>query len=87
MEKFLADKQNEHSARWFRQYKKYAEDDLFFPVQFQALAKLAYAKLDLIRQMCDKAIDPRRQSGLWPRQLRCSIGFGRSTAWTAAFIN
>ena len=50
MTRFLDQKLNEQSIRWFRQYKKYAEDDVFFPVQFQPLAKLAYAKLDLIRQ-------------------------------------
>jgi hypothetical protein len=50
MTRFLDQKLSEQSPRWFRQYKKHAEDDAFFPVRFQPLAKLAYAKLDLIRQ-------------------------------------
>ena len=50
MSRFLCEKEKELSKRWFRLYKKYAEDDVFFPVQFQALAKLNYPKLDLIRQ-------------------------------------
>lgn len=50
MSKFLAQKWETQRFRWARQYKKYAEDDAFFPVQLQALSKLTYAKLDLIRQ-------------------------------------
>ena len=60
MSKFLDEKEKELSKRWFKMYKKYAEDNVLFPVQFQALAKLNYAKLDLIRQEARKNYRPSR---------------------------
>jgi len=49
MAKFLVEKQKDLRPNWYRQYRKLAEDDVFFPVQYQALSKLVYPKLDLIR--------------------------------------
>lgn len=60
MSAFLREKQKELSARWLKMYKKYAEDDVLFPVQFQPLAKLNYAKLDLIRQEARRIYRPSR---------------------------
>jgi integrase len=60
MEKFLLQKQEAQRIGWFRQYKKFAQDDAFFPVQYQALAKLTYGKLDLIRQEVRENYPPSR---------------------------
>ncbi len=49
MTKFLEEKQTTLRLSWYKQYRQIAEDDAFFPVQYQALSKLVYPKLDLIR--------------------------------------
>jgi hypothetical protein len=60
MSKFLQEKQKRLRLRWYVQYKRLAEDDVFFPVQYQALSKLIYPKLDLIRIDVRKDYAPSR---------------------------
>jgi integrase len=50
MDEFLVTKAEELSPNWYRQFKQFARDDVFFPLEERALAKLEFAHLDAIRQ-------------------------------------
>ncbi|HXZ16620.1 MAG TPA: tyrosine-type recombinase/integrase, partial [Roseiarcus sp.] len=50
MGEFLVTKAEELSPNWFRQFRRFALDDVFFPLEARALAKLEFAHLDAIRQ-------------------------------------
>jgi integrase len=50
MDAFLVHKLPSLSARWRKQVKKFARDNVFFPAEFRPLSKLDYAQLDLIRK-------------------------------------
>jgi hypothetical protein len=60
MSKFLNEKQDALRFSWYRQYSKLARDDVFFQVEYQALSKLIYPKLDLIRIQVRKDYKPSR---------------------------
>ncbi len=50
MGEFLVTKAEELSPNWFRQFRGFARDNVFFPLEERALAKLEFAHLDAIRQ-------------------------------------
>jgi integrase len=50
MGEFLVAKAEELSPNWFRQFKRFAKDDVFFPLEERAIAKMEFAHLDAIRQ-------------------------------------
>jgi hypothetical protein len=49
MGEFLVAKAEELSPNWFRQFKRFAKDDVFFPLEERAIAKMEFAHLDAIR--------------------------------------
>ena len=50
MGEFLVTKAEELSPNWFRQFRRFARDDVFFPFEERPLAKLEFAHLDALRQ-------------------------------------
>lgn len=60
MDKFLEVKIAELTPKWFKQYKSYAKDGEFFPVEFRALPTIDYPVLDLVRQNLRSVYKPTR---------------------------
>jgi integrase len=49
MDAFLEVKLPKLAPRWATQFKKYARDDVFFPLEYRAISTIKYPQLDLIR--------------------------------------